>query len=182
MRRVSVFFTSDTHFGHYNIIKYCNRPWKTTEEMNEGLIERWNSVVRPSDDVYHLGDFCMGGREPREFTRYLNGRIHLIRGNHDKHVYDQGFVDVVPYKELKLNRKHIVLCHFPFRSWNRQHHGAWHLFGHVHGAMKFDDLLCLDVGVDAVDSDYRPLSLDQVFEIMSKKKWIPPEDKRGGSL
>ena len=83
----NVWFTSDLHFHHTNILKYCNRPWATVEEMNN-----WNSVVKPGDDVYCLGDFCFGGVEKLESilcarkedgSKLLNGRIHLILGNHD---------------------------------------------------------------------------------------------------
>jgi calcineurin-like phosphoesterase family protein len=77
-------FTSDTHFGHANILKYCKRPWLSVEEMNEQLISNWNSVVEPGDLVWHLGDFAMGDRKQIPFIRSrLNGRIHLVQGNHD---------------------------------------------------------------------------------------------------
>ena len=74
-----VFFTSDTHFNHTNIIRFCDRPFGSTEEMNEKLIGNWNSVVGPDDIVFHLGDFCLGGSA--EWTKVLdrlNGKIYLI--------------------------------------------------------------------------------------------------------
>jgi calcineurin-like phosphoesterase family protein len=78
------FFTSDTHFGHVNIIAYCNRPFASVPEMNEGLIRRWNDRVGPNDTVYHLGDFAMGPKGVwREYRRRLNGRIVFTLGNHD---------------------------------------------------------------------------------------------------
>ncbi len=79
-------FTADTHFGHANIIKYCNRPFGSSVEMNETMISNWNKVVQPGDIVYHLGDFCFG-RKGYEFDIYfnrLNGLIVFIKGNHDK--------------------------------------------------------------------------------------------------
>jgi len=173
-----IFFTSDTHWGHYNIIEYCSRPWTTVEEMNEGLIYRWNSVVGPRDTVYHLGDFCMGGKsKPNIWLSRLNGHIHLIRGNHDRYVKDQGFASVQYYRELKVNKQKIVLLHYPMRTWNGSHKNkpSWHLFGHVHGSMTvkhgrktLDDCLAMDVGVDCCD--YYPISIDQVSEIMGLKK------------
>ena len=83
-----VFFISDTHFNHANIISYCNRPFKDVEEMNDVLVENWNNVVGENDIVYHLGDFgFMSGPSPQHdifhISRQLNGKIHLVRGNHD---------------------------------------------------------------------------------------------------
>lgn len=80
-----IFVISDTHFGHNNIIKYCNRPYKTTEEMDWDMVERWNSVVTPQDKVYHLGDVYMGcSREYIDnLLSKLNGKKRLILGNHD---------------------------------------------------------------------------------------------------
>lgn len=170
-----IHFVSDTHFGHHNIIKYCDRPWDTVDEMNEGLIDNWNNVVKPDDDVYHLGDFCMGGTRPRDWLRRLNGRVHLIRGNHDPHVKDQGFASVQDYLELRVKGyRRIILLHFPMLRWNASHKGTWHLFGHVHGKLttKFDrltleDSLAMDAGVDC--HDYYPISIERVSWVMRAK-------------
>lgn len=77
------FFTSDNHFGHTNIIKYCDRPFASSEEMDEAMIARWNKAVRPSDTVYHIGDFAMSFNKVEEITPQLNGKKILIAGNHD---------------------------------------------------------------------------------------------------
>ena len=80
-----IFFTSDTHFGHTNIMKYCKRPFETVEEMDQTIIDNWNSVVRPEDIVFHLGDFGFcGSLRLREIVDQLNGKIYLITGNHDR--------------------------------------------------------------------------------------------------
>jgi calcineurin-like phosphoesterase family protein len=80
----NLFFTSDHHFGHNNIIKYCNRPFENVDEMNAALIKRWNEKIPPDGDVYHLGDFALCHPEKlEEILDQLNGRIHLIIGNHD---------------------------------------------------------------------------------------------------
>ena len=79
-----VFFTSDTHFNHTNIIRFCSRPFKDVEHMNETLIANWNRVVGPDNIVFHLGDFCLGGSaEWTKILKRLNGKIYLIAGNHD---------------------------------------------------------------------------------------------------
>ena len=84
----NIWFTSDSHFNHYNVIKYSGRPWETVEDMNEGLIERWNECVKKGDTVYHLGDFTLTMRTELidEWLGRLNGTIRLVRGNHDNWV------------------------------------------------------------------------------------------------
>ena len=79
-----IYFTSDTHFGHARIIELCARPFANVDEMNEALIQKWNAVVGPDDVVYHLGDFFMGPKETVLLRKRLNGKIVLIKGNHDK--------------------------------------------------------------------------------------------------
>lgn len=79
-----VFFTSDHHFGHTNILKFCNRPFNSIDEMNEELIKRWNEKISPEDEVYHLGDFALTTSEQfKEIINRLNGTIYLIVGNHE---------------------------------------------------------------------------------------------------
>ena len=81
---MTLWLTSDTHFGHASVIAMCDRPFADVEEMDAALTERWNALVRPRDTVWHLGDFSLGpkGTAERRFRR-LNGSIHLVRGNHD---------------------------------------------------------------------------------------------------
>jgi calcineurin-like phosphoesterase family protein len=164
-----VYFRHLTHFGHFNIIRYCNRPYKSVNEMNEALIANWNEVVEPEDSVYHLGDFAFGrGITPEDaiaIRRRLNGKIHLIRGNHEETADriatypEKPFVWVKDYHELKIGKQNIVLFHYPMRSWHHNMRGAWHLFGHAHGG-------CPPVGKSfdcGVDSwKYKPIHLDMV--------------------
>ena len=80
----NIWITSDTHFNHYNIIEYCNRPFSNVDEMNKELIKRWNSVVKKNDKVWHLGDFFLGKKDDAaDIISHLNGNIYLIKGNHD---------------------------------------------------------------------------------------------------
>ena len=113
------FFTSDTHFNHANIIKFCNRPFKDVEQMNEVIIANWNSVIGKDDTVFHLGDFCLGGAT--EWTKILdrlNGKIYLIMGNHDLKNIRQGFISrfehVAMQMRIEIGKKRIYLCHYPF--------------------------------------------------------------------
>jgi calcineurin-like phosphoesterase family protein len=180
-----IWFTSDTHFGHANIIRFSKRPFKDVEQMDAMLIKNWNSVVGYQDDVYHLGDFSLTSAERSlRILEQLNGNIHLIKGNHEKSVLEKSFTRekfawIKDYYELKVedldargNRQTIVLLHYAMKVWNKSHHGAWHLYGHSHGSLPDDiNSLSFDVGVDS--HDYFPISYEQVKRIMSKKEFKP---------
>jgi calcineurin-like phosphoesterase family protein len=179
----TTWFTADTHFGHENIIKYTNRPFDSASHMNEILIANWNSVVGPNDPVYHLGDFALSGVEACfSILKRLNGKIHLIKGNHEKTALAcaDRFEWVKDYHEMYLpdpkgkgGKQMIVLMHYAMRVWNASHHGAWQLYGHSHGNLPDDpNLLSIDVGVDC--HGYTPISFQQIKRIMEKKTWVPP--------
>jgi calcineurin-like phosphoesterase family protein len=124
-----IWFTSDLHFFHKNVIGFCNRPWTSVEEMNEGLIKNWNDRVRKTEQVYVLGDFLFGGSSRlREIVPRLNGQKTLVRGNHDataRKVIAAGFHDVVENEAIKLpNGTKVLLSRAPGRprpasSWIR---------------------------------------------------------------
>ncbi len=169
---MKTFFTSDTHFNHVNIIKYCNRPYKTVKRMNNALIKNWNSVVGKDDIVYHLGDFCLGSVD--DFDSYfnkLNGKIILIEGNHDRNAlkYKNRFYEYhTGYIEVNVEGWPIVLSHYAMKVWNNSHHGAFHLYGHSHGTLPDDiESLSFDVGVDC--HNYTPIDIQQIENIMRKK-------------
>ena len=158
-------FTSDTHFGHSKIIEYCNRPFSNADEMDETMIERWNSVVKPNDTVWHLGDFAFhkSQEEITALLQRLNGTKNLIAGNHDdaKTRY-AAWNDVRALVELSLgNKTKVTLCHYALRVWNKSHHGALHFYGHSHGTLP-GDRQSLDVGVDCWD--YTPVNIEQIRE------------------
>lgn len=162
---MTTFFTADTHFDHANIIHYSNRPFASVEEMNEALIERWNKVVRPTDTVWHLGDFAFSQVRQRveHLVSRLNGMKSIVWGNHDKRGlhYKANWNLNHDITEIKVNGEHVVLCHYPMRSWNRQSHGSYMLYGHVHGTTQ-SIRRSLDVGVDCWS--YAPVSFDEVVE------------------
>lgn len=178
-----IWFTSDTHFGHHNIMKYCNRNFKNVDHMDQEMIKNWNSKVGVNDIVFHLGDFCFGDILEWEKIRYqLNGTIYFIRGNHDKFQNGQIshlFKDIFDLVEIKVKDdeaergwQNIVLCHYSMRVWNRSHHGSWHLWGHSHGTLPDDpNSLSFDVGVDS--HNYAPISYKEVKKIMSLKTFEP---------
>ncbi len=162
---MTVFFTSDTHFGHERIITSCARPFETVDEMDEALITRWNERVGANDTVYHLGDFAYWNvLSASHYLERLNGKIHLIIGNHDKHTLEDTsvrFVSTSLIREVQIGKQWIVLCHYPMREWHGSYRKAWHLFGHVHGRLDHEPLgFSLDVGVDA--HHFLPWSMDEI--------------------
>lgn len=168
---MNTWFTADTHFGHTNIIKYCNRPFNTIEEMDSEIIFRWNSVVKDGDVVYHLGDFCFG--KPISYIERLNGYLKIIPGSHDKEIQRSG-AELMLRKfvfekltEIKVDingiNQLVVLCHYAMRSWNKSHYGSWHLYGHHHGKLPPSGL-SFDVGVDT--NNFYPYSLKDVADKM----------------
>ena len=171
----NIFFTSDSHFGHANIIKYCNRPFTNVDEMDEALITSFNKVVKPGDTVYHIGDFALV-REPNDvyikYARRLNGQKFLIYGNHDRwrknnHFANYGFIKIVPYLEIKIGEQKITLLHYAMKVWNGSHRGSWQLHGHSHGSLPRNYAAYqLDVGVDVWN--YTPISYDFIADEMKK--------------
>ena len=170
-----IWFTSDTHFWHKNVIKYTRPQFSDVQEMNETLISNWNSVVKKEDLVYFLGDFSFCGTQKTiDILDRLNGQIHLIIGNHDRRMTNSVKSKFVWAKDLgilKVDRplyKGIIeLCHFPFLSWASSYHGRYHFFGHTHGTLE-TRMLSLDVGVEKWN--YFPVHLDILLQEMLKKK------------
>lgn len=151
---MTIFFTSDNHFFHRGILNFCRetRQGETAEEMNELMITKWNSQVTPKDTVYCLGDFSFGNaNQTEDILRRLNGRIHLVKGNHDYWIDARTstyFESISDYKEIKIDKKKIVMFHFPIFEWNKMHYGSFHLYGHVHGTSSVEGR-AIDVGIDA---------------------------------
>lgn len=117
-----IYFTADQHFGHFQICNYCNRPFKTIEEMNETLIKNHNRYVQPNDVVYHLGDFGYGGYDSiKEILNKLNGKHTLILGNHDRWGMETylklGFSAVLYSADIKIGKRIIHLNHIPYRTF-----------------------------------------------------------------
>lgn len=173
-----IYFTSDTHFFHSNIIRYTNRPFKDAAEMNYELIKRWNEKITPNDTVYHLGDFALGCSENQlnSIISQLNfEHMHVVKGNHEKCFSDWYYRNKPrnisfygSYLETKLSGRDFTLCHYAMRVWNKSHRGAFHLYGHSHGTLPDDpNSKSFDAGVDC--HNYFPISLDEVIKIMDKK-------------
>lgn len=181
-----VFFTSDTHFGHKNILRFCNRPWATIAEHDQALIDNWNDTVPEDAVVFHLGDFSYkGGGFPtiQHLKGLLNGQIVLIRGNHDPDTrkpqnlrkLQQLFAGVYDQLEIEVDGQRIIMNHYPLLTWPHAfgQHPTWQLFGHVHlrkGITGSDAFIVeqrcrpnqYEVGVDL--NGYRPVSFQNLKE------------------
>jgi calcineurin-like phosphoesterase family protein len=161
---MAVFFISDTHFGDSRRIRIDKRPFKTISEHDSGLIARWNAVVGPEDEVYHLGDFAvtMDAAAVEAWLAALNGRKHLIIGNNDSPAVtaSNAWASISHYAELMLDNRFLVLCHYPFRTWHRSAKGAINIHGHSHGKLK-ELPRQYDVGVDVFD--YRPVTFAEIL-------------------
>ena len=179
-----IFFTSDLHFGHQNILRFCNRPWESTKEMDEALIKNWNSVVKENDIVFDLGDFAFAPNwRWKEILSRLNGKHYLIFGNHDItrwpgdkiiELFDGVFQQLI----LKIDDRFVCLNHYPYLcyggTWRGAQNSVWQLFGHVHSGPSSSGKDCdrlnnlfpyqYDVGVD--NNNYTPISWKQVEKII----------------
>ena len=172
---VQIFFTSDTHFGHARIIELSKRPFSNIEEMNETIIQNWNAVVGPGDVVYHLGDAFMGPRETVFLRKRLNGKIILIKGNHDKKdaLLLSAVIDEIHRSlEIELDGYKLYLAHIPMSldpgtRWYPEElklkppeYFDYFLCGHVHTEWKRKGKI-INVGVDV--SNFTPLTLAQLL-------------------
>ena len=163
-----VWFTGDWHLHHTNIIKYCKRPFKTTEEMDCAILQNYKDTVGKNDTVYFLGDLAMDGRCTMailpELVEHCGGNFTFIVGNHDRDKPKSLLAAPTLYEfgvNTKVGPQDVTLCHYPLESWHKTCHGSIHVHGHSHGRLR-EIPYRVDVGVDCWD--YKPVSLKQVME------------------
>src|SRR5574343_44652 len=167
-----IYFTSDTHYGHQNILSFCStrNHFKNVEEMNQILIDNWNFIINKNDIVYNLGDVSFTSlANTINILKQLNGQKHLIIGNHDfkllkEHDFKKYWKSINNDFIGKIEKQKIHLYHFPLLSWNCRHYGSIHLYGHIHEQI-LDNGKSMNVGVDAIEG-FKPISLDEVIEIL----------------
>jgi calcineurin-like phosphoesterase family protein len=157
---VKTWITSDLHFGHANIKKFCPETrgrFRDVEHMRETMISEWNQLVGQDDTVYMLGDVAfLPAVEAVAIMHRLHGRKILIEGNHDRKLLNDPafracFDQVHNYLRLTHNGQLVIMCHYPFHyEWDQAHRGSVHFFGHVHGkTTDLEQYRARDVGFDA---------------------------------
>lgn len=179
-----IWFISDTHFGHENVLRFCGRPWDSIEKMEHDMIAQINGCVMRNDDLYVLGDFSfkLSVEEARAVRQRIACKnVHLILGNHDKdwsRPEVQGTFIVEPLIcTIKAEGRKLVLCHYPIMDWPGLGHGSIHLHGHIHAAEEYNkqnrskNLLRFDVGVDA--NGYAPVSLQSILAFFEGVEHAP---------
>lgn len=190
---MSIWFTSDTHFGHTNIAGPKISRWSSgyrgfnsVHEMNMAIVNGINKYVKEDDVLYHLGDWSFGGvHNILQFRNLIVCKnIHLILGNHDQHIVDKEikyhdtsfnpielFSSVQDVLTLNIGKTKLFLSHYSHRVWLGSHKGVIHLYGHSHGSIP-DYGKSMDVGIDVAFkkfSEYRPFNIGDITNIMSKR-------------
>lgn len=185
----NIFFISDFHVGHKNVLRFDRRPFADTDEMHAALIKNWNDVVTDDDIVYYLGDLSFCRDELTKWFIYsLKGEINYILGNHDKmrdilkfgrfnKVHEYGTEISIKDEDAKSARgsggyQQIIMSHYPILSWNKAHHGSYHLHGHCHGSLMrtnpdYYKRKVMDVGCNVID--YTPMSYAGIKSVMGSK-------------
>ena len=166
-------FSADEHHLHGNIIKYCNRPFSSAEEMSEELIRRHNEVVGKDDVTIHAGDFAFVKtyQQAMKIADRLNGKHIFLKGSHDKWVTPA----IHEVWEKRIDNQLIVVCHYCMRTWAASHYNSWHLYGHSHSTLAPIGK-SWDVGVD--NNNFYPLSFAQICDIMKDREDNPNLIKR----
>lgn len=169
-----IYFTSDLHLGHENAIRFMDRPFQNTEEMNHTLISNYNALVKDINTVYILGDLAyrIPVDEANALIAMLHGKKILIKGNHDKSYDESLFEKILIYDELSEYGSQFILMHYPMLEWKRSHHGSIQLHGHIHSRGMSYNLDCkkngirrYDVGVDA--NGYFPVALTTILDFIN---------------
>jgi len=158
---MKIFVISDTHFHHENIIKYSNRPFKSVEEMDKEMIKRWNNKVGREDIVLHLGDFALGSeKEVKELKDTLNGKIFLLKGNHDhKMLRKAGFILIKGTFEIG----NLIFSHNPLKKEDIPH-GFINVHGHIHEKESLNGF-----NASAEKMNYEPIEVEDLKESLIKK-------------
>ena len=185
------YFIADLHFQHVNCLSFDNRPFVDIEVHDKTIIDNWNSVVGMDDDVYILGDISWANATKTiEIFKQLNGRLHLIKGNHDHKLLKNRqlqsmFVEICDYKELDIgDGKLLIISHYPIPCFRNHYYGAYHLYGHVHTSFEHNMMLNVkrqmeelytvpcnmyNVGCMLPYMNYTPRTLEEIIE-MNKEK------------
>ena len=154
-----IYYTADLHIGHTNVLRHCDRPFISVDDMNEALIRNWNARIQRLDTVYIIGDLFFRNKSPAEtYLAELKGRKHLITGNHDsswmkKTDWPGFFESVNPLQTIRDSGRLITMCHYPMMTWPGR--DSYMVFGHIHNSTSAsfwplirDNPRMLNAGVD----------------------------------
>ena len=195
---VNLFLSADFHFGHFNCIRYCGRPFTTSQEMDEQIVANVNKIVGEKDLLWFLGDFAFVKTAEQAETyrkRIRCKNIRLVLGNHDRlKILKSSFPEICSLVDFRYDNVNFVFCHYAMRVWNRSHYSSVHCFAHSHGTLTDDpNSLSFDIGIDAVAKRlakenntpilpeyYRPVSYDEVKKWMATKTFKPIDHHGGG--
>lgn len=186
------YYISDLHLGHFKALEYDNRPFCTVEEQNEIITERWNEEVSPKDHVYILGDVLWNNDLLPEVIKNLNGKKHLILGNHDRadNRFSYYFKTIDTMIKIKDCGRTVTLCHYPIAHWEGADRGWYHFYGHIHMGRDVRPFLqykqemlkrdlpynCYNVGCMLPYMDYTPRPFDYIIE--AAQRWEKEEFKK----
>ena len=171
---MEIFFTSDLHIDHRNMLKYSTMRgymFENVDQMNEGIIRNWNRIITPKDIVFHLGDLSLNNNYTRlsSFLKRLNGLIIQINGNHDREstinkLEQDGIIKTLDNDSVITHQNQkIVLSHYPKNEWKGINEGWWHFHGHSHGTLGYNNQKRIDVGIDNHPL-FQPFSYSEIEE------------------
>lgn len=178
-----VYYTADLHLGHANVIRFDKRPFASVEEMDQTLIENWNSRVTDRDKVYIVGDLIYRSEKPAEwYLEKLRGIKYLVIGNHDKAILEnesaRSYFEVIDkMMHITDGKRQICMCHFPVVEWNGYFRGYYHIFGHIHNArnrafqVMREETRALNAG--CMINQYIPVTFE---ELMRNNQWLREEE------
>lgn len=178
-----IYFTSDLHFCHKNILSYDNRPYDTIEEMNRDIVETWNNIVSENDIIFLLGDITLYEKSNTVLSllKELKGDIYFIQGNHDTDKAVNFYVENKVFKkvcsplqviEYSLDNTDegkftFQLCHYPMLDWRKKQKGGFQIFGHTHGNLKDHDVAQIEISWPVW---YRPIEIDEILVYLTKQQ------------
>lgn len=179
-----IWFISDMHFSHTNVIKFSDRPFKDKDDMNETLIENWNKYIKDDDTVFHLGDFSFDNEaNTKVFLSRLKGNINFLQGNHDKTLINMFTNKVITesrfkylgmYYKLRHEKERFILFHYPIENWDGKYRDYIHIHGHSH--FNFGNTMAnrFDVGVEGIG--YYPIGIDDIIFMKVKNAHKRPDN------
>lgn len=163
-----IWFSSDWHLSHQNIMKYCKRPFASTEDMNLHILSNVFYAIKPGEQLYFLGDLAWDFETAAKALGYMSDhgiKFIWIKGNHDYKCTDRELPQIL---DIEIEKQKITLCHYPMISWHCSHHGAWQLYGHHHsGIPDYFRGKLVNVSVDV--NNFKPVPFNDIGHFMNHR-------------